>query len=602
MSRSARPLAALPDACAPGQRTSIPAPTPAPTPFAAEGETCHTSALLCAGGVLTAHYLGAPLQLVAAVVAALLVSWQILGRSRSAGDVTSRGACLATAWVGAMIVIYPLLLFLLQMARVRAGKEGIDFALFSQLVHTVRVRAALETSLIDTTWRNFLTHHFSPYLYLLGWLDHLVQAAPVTLLLVHSLSCAATLLCLGQLAQHTSPLQGGCSVRTQRYALLVCAASITLPAPRIALLWEVRDEIYALPLLLAATLLRLRGHHRRAAAALLAAILFKESLLFIVAACAGVALVQLCWPRLLSSSLGDAPSSVQRPSGITTPLLWYGGVALVALLTAALYLWILPGVLFTPTFSALGRVSTVQELFAWSALVRKGWWLTTVVVPLAPLLVTSAWYAHRSTQGLWWYLGRLTLESIPAAMLGASILLSNFQNMWQPYNYYSVLPTVLLFAALLVSMRTVPLPGRVISAALCATMVLSLVFGGRTRFPKELAALWSKPLATELSRIVPADSVVVAGDYDLTFFSQHRGVLRLSTVWQPGAVAPHFDRVVLRAADTHDTEASIPKWMKLRSQECYRSAQWIVWCATPVSAGTPPQTRGATVKTEHPTR
>lgn len=147
--------------------------------------------------------------------------------------------------VRAALILFPIYVLIIQLARIKIGTQGIDFAIFSQVIYNFSEGHGLRTSLVDYGWHHFLTHHFSPYLYILGFLNKMIEAPELLLVFFHVLAVSLSLLLAYKIFRH-------------KHSLLISYLGITLlvllPAVRISLLWEVRDEIYALPFLLGAYL------------------------------------------------------------------------------------------------------------------------------------------------------------------------------------------------------------------------------------------------------------------------------------------------------------------------------------------------------------
>jgi hypothetical protein len=79
-------------------------------------------------------------------------------------------------------------LFALQITQVWAGTQGVDFAIFAQMIDRASHDVVLETSLLGHRWVNFLTHHFSPIYYLPALLTWLGIPAPYSALTVQMVS------------------------------------------------------------------------------------------------------------------------------------------------------------------------------------------------------------------------------------------------------------------------------------------------------------------------------------------------------------------------------------------------------------------------------
>jgi Predicted membrane protein (DUF2079) len=280
--------------------------------------------LLIPAPLLVAYYLGLPLKLIVSIFFVTIGIVLYRKPSDSTAGNTSVRSLLC------LLSLYPIVVFLVQVSRWHNGTQGVDFAIFSQVVHNFSSKNELQTSLIDGQWHHFLTHHFSPYLYAVGFIDKVFNNPELLLLALHSITITSIVSTIFLIAFNLS--------KDIRVAALLATLSILLPAPRIGLLWEVRDEIFALPFLLAAFLFFLRGEHIRAVVCLVATMFFKETLL--------VASTSFCIMALAISYLNDSPNQLR------TRLL-YGGCFLFGCAGFLLYTKVLPGWLFWPTFNPL---------------------------------------------------------------------------------------------------------------------------------------------------------------------------------------------------------------------------------------------------------
>ena len=138
--------------------------------------------LLIPAPLLVAYYLGLPLKLVVSIFFVTIGIVLYRKPSDSTAENTSVRSLLC------LLSLYPIVVFLVQVSRWHNGTQGIDFAIFSQVVHNFSSKNELQTSLIDGQWHHFLTHHFSPYLYAVGFIDKVFNNPELLLLALHSIT------------------------------------------------------------------------------------------------------------------------------------------------------------------------------------------------------------------------------------------------------------------------------------------------------------------------------------------------------------------------------------------------------------------------------
>ncbi len=123
--------------------------------------------------------------------------------------------------------------------RVLAGRMGVDFALFTQCVHSIATTGVPTTSLLGDAPVNFLTHHFAPILYLPGALAAVGVRAPLALLLAQAIAFAFVLAGVYAGAR-------GLGLQAPVAAAWTLIVSVC-PNLRPELLWGVHDEVLSLP-------------------------------------------------------------------------------------------------------------------------------------------------------------------------------------------------------------------------------------------------------------------------------------------------------------------------------------------------------------------
>lgn len=507
--------------------------------------------------MLLSFYLGLPLKIGAlALLALLLVSlrWPV-----SSQRVHQFGESLLQI----LVFIYPLFVLSIQLVRLKMGGQGVDFAIFSQSVHSVSIGRQLETSLIDWKPHNFLTHHFSPYLFVAGYINAFFDSAEIVLLVLHS--CAIALL-LRQIFLLIIDHQ-----RDSSLGYLACCLAILLPAPRIGLLWEVRDEVYALPFLLLAYRSISRDNHRSAIAALIFTFFFKETLFIVAAFFSVMAIIRL---------FSESPLSCRRYAWHYALVTCAGFGAFIA------YSRLLPGWLFWPTFCAQCRISTWEQLWSWDLLKDKLYWLSTLLAPHIFLILIPLFELFK-TEG---QTGRKLLRSFvtlgaslaPASAFIGMIAISNFPASFNPYNYYSIAPSLLLLTASLRSVLSLPMPKQ--RLLLLLSCLVAVAIGPRGRFTREwnTALRSSSPIESLVEFIRPEDTII-AGDYDVTFFTRQKRVIRL---FHANRNRLPFDLIVQRKTGPAPS-ISIPlsRYLLDRSRVCFEDDNWVVRCRHGLNRG-----------------
>lgn len=332
--------------------------------------------------LLLSFYTGLPLK-IAAALAIPLLRWSTL---------------ISKKITITLIAFFPIYILLIQISRFYSGVQGIDFAIFAQSLHNFSHLGRLETSLIDYRPHNFLTHHLSPYLYLIGAINQLVDNAPVLLIVLHSISTSISLFLIYKLFSFFH--------KDKWIVLLLISLSILLPSSRLGLTWEVRDEIFAFPIIIYAYLSYFKKLHIACALSLVSLSLFKENLMLFSIFFSVMALFQC---------------NTRKP---------YILVIAFSLITFILYTRVLPNFLFLSTFDFTTRIGRINDIFTYEKLK----WLFIYLTPFAPFLILKP--------------RRLISSFIPLIPLVGAIIISNFAPMANPYNYYSFLPSQLLLLTL----------------------------------------------------------------------------------------------------------------------------------------------------------
>ena len=248
------------------------------------------------------------------------------------------------------IGFFPVFIALLQVAYFNDGYQSVDFAIFSQLIYQIVENNQFVTSLISTEWQNFITHHLSPYLIILGYISKFGISSQTTLIAAHVACVIGLVIGLFKLFSLFD--------EKRLITALLTVAAVLLPAVRIGLGWETHDELLALPFLIWSMYAHFSSQHRLKLLILLPTLLFKETL--------GLNIFGLS----VFYALDDKAS---RFSSLIT--------ALTGLTTFILYTKVFPHWLWFPTFDGLTRVSSLDQLLSLSVLYEKALWLFTTLLP-----------------------------------------------------------------------------------------------------------------------------------------------------------------------------------------------------------------------------
>lgn len=511
-------------------------------------------ALIPAFALLLLWVLGVPVRYLACFfVAALLID--ALTASRR---MRLRGHSVAS--LGLMIAGWSVTIFTVEIVRFMIADQGIDFAIFTQAMGEYAVRGEFQTSLVGTRWVNFLTHHFSPLLMVPGLMASWGINVQIVAIALHAIAIGVALWGVA------------CVGRERQLALgviAVCVGALIMhPGLRIPALWEVHDEVYAAPFVIFGILLLERGRVVNALLCLALASLCKETMFLLAAACCAGALF-----GDLSQSADHRKFSVGARWGLA-----FGAVAFVS--SFGLYAFVLPKVLFNPSFDFSARIASLQQLFDLQILRLKLWCVFTWL--LFPVLIFLA--LHRG--------GSLTCRAPRAA--GAAFVglwfqavvlaLSNFDAMWNPYTYYQVLP-VLLVGMLLIAVvpHTRLHRPSLVAAPLCLCFCFGAVQGpmGPLLQVQELSRNIS-----EVDRALPQAGVVIASDLDTGWLVGSRQVMR---TFHANRNSVRFDYIVLRKG----RREPLAGYLRTGSRPCFENDLYKVRCARPFAAADPELVRGS---------
>jgi len=438
------------------------------------------------------------------------------------------------------LISYVLLLPLSQYKLYLIGGQGVDFAIFTQAIHSFAAHGHFGVSLVGTRWHDFLTHHFSPALALPGMFCLVTKlSAPSVAILLHSVATVAALAAVYRIAAICR-----FSAPTAAFVTILLAMH---PTFRISQFWGVHDEIFAMPLLGWAFATFLTGRYATTAFLLVCTLLCKETMGLVVALMVVSFLLHL---------------RTKKCTELKKAARWLIPTAIIGLCITMAYIFVLPHWFFEPTFDGKTRICTLSQLLETSSLGQKLSCLVLVLAPIGSLPLLSR---------------QARIMLLPAVPLVGSIALSNFSEMWKPFNYYSVLPLYLCYCAGLIGVtstsviRGIFLDGRVLVALLA--MALSWgTFSSPTR--TLLKPLGSTAPAIELRTLIPSSAVVVANDYDVSFFYDYRQTTRLFHAQQ---MRVRFDFLVLRHADLE----AVPRYLLSHSQLIFKNSTWLIFRRTP---------------------
>ena len=452
------------------------------------------------------------------------------------------------------IVLFSCLLICVQYAKLKIGRQGIDFAIFSQAANNFAQGWGLVCSLIDYKEQHFLTHHFSPYLYLVGYLSRLAGDAPSNLIFLHALAIFFVLAGILTIVR--------ASGATDLAALSALMLFTLLPATRNALFWEVRDEIYALPFLVWAVVFFADDKYLKSLWCLLATLLFKETMLIAVAFVSLTIIINLALKGRLFSGLSAA----------------FACLVVVCLSGFFLYTQILPFRYFIPTFDGFTRISSLQELLIPATLHQKFWWAVDSFAPFLPFFAVGILSSRKVKPhcGIVCFLRTLFVLLLPAIPFVAVILISNFPMMYQSNLYYSVVPVSLTFVALLLALK------KCAPASLCfpvsmAAIFIALAIGPYDDIFSDLKTAWrEEPYAAKLTHLIKPTDHLILGDFDAPLFLQMRNLTRIFHARKN--ILP-FDYVIIRKDRPEKLSPYYNGWSKV----CYEDDRYQVLCAYPTA-------------------
>ena len=400
-------------------------------------------------------------------------------------------------------VIFPLTIIASQLSRVYLGEHGIDFAIFTQAIRSVRDSGVPTTTLVAPTPVDFMSHHFFPFVYILGWASRMSFPPHVIGIVAQGISLGVAIWCFYRVALAVGFQRGDAGWM----AGLVCLH----PCIRSGVSWGIHDEVFALGLIGIGMLSWVSDRYGVLALTLLSLGAFKETYLIASTIAAGVLIAR--------EFLGERRREA---------LLLFSATMMITGIGAVFYFIVRPLLpeLFESSFNPSARIATLSQ---WMI----GGKVTYVCLILGPLLFLPV----LSSAGRW-----LLLCVVP--FWGAS-LLSNFPEMYKGINYYGVVPTyVSTFAAMIavskwrrVDVVRAPVVMVLMSAlALCAGYRASPFGDVRELFVK-------KTFQPDSLNMIPQTMRVVASEFDSVFVLDKKQVVRQ---WLAERIPLTWDVILVR--------------------------------------------------------
>lgn len=440
----------------------------------------------------------------------------------------------------AIFGVFPLLFVSLvgvyQLVRVYLGEHGIDFAIFTQVIRSIRDTGIPTTSLVAPGPVNFFSHHFAPFFYILGWCSRICFRPHEIGILVQSLSVGSGIFFFYKFCRALGFSAGTAGIG----ATLLCIN----PCFRSGISWGIHDEVFAIGVIGAALYFWSVQRAVSCAVCLLLLGAFKETF-FIAGAFAGAM----------------ACLATVRVDRRINPASWiYGGVAAVMSVAAFLYFVIIPLYpdVFEMSFRPASRIASLSDLLSLSFVSSKLAFLLYLLIPLFGLPLLS-----RKGLLLW----------LCASPFWGACLVSNFAEMHKAFNYYAVVPTYVAFFASAITIKE--RWGREF-AFTPLTLFLSTCIAfssGYAASPlKPIRALMAgTPIIPDSLTMIPRHLSVVASEFDSVFILDKRSVVRL---WIAERVPTTWDVVLVRDNTREPPSNKILKGTSL----CYQDVLWKVYC------------------------
>lgn len=436
------------------------------------------------------------------------------------------------------------LVCLCQIARVYVGEHGIDFAIFTQVMRSIRDFGEPTTSLVAPEPVSFLSHHFAPFLFALGWLSRVSLPPHLIGIVFQALSVALAVHFFYKFCR-----QLGFSATTSGISTTLLCVN---PCFRSGISWGIHDEVFALGLVGGALYAWIRQRHALVLVCLVLLTLFKETFFIAVAFSALAAAIQLYVRKSASRHAVGA----------------YALLSSLAFIAAAVYFIVIPlrPDLFPMSFNAGQRLPSLQTLFSFDFLLAKAKFLVALLLPILALPLLSV-------PGLILYLC--------ASPFWGACLISTFNEMHNGYNYYTVVPTYVAFFASALTVRE-----RWGQSVKCTPTVLFLLsclaFSNGYRInPVNLIRQLTRtgPIIPDSLSMIPNNLTIVVSEFDAVFVQDKRRIVRL---WSAERIPMKWDLVLVRAGTREPPSQRLLK----QTAKCYEDTRWTIFCRKGVSLAT----------------
>jgi hypothetical protein len=422
---------------------------------------------------------------------------------------------------------------LCQIWQLRAGEQGNDFAVFSQLLNSLQTHGTFNVSMLQNGWVSFLTHHFSPG-YALALRFVWCGFEPSIALIL--LNCFAIIGISVLIVKIFKDLNVEISWIP---SLLLCI--LLHPTLRVTWFWGIRDETFALFFITLAIFYLRRERLLAALIASLPALLFKETVGLIIFCLFLGAFLD--WRRFPSRSTSMPWRTILL---LTIP----------ALIFSIFYIFF-PHLFFTPTFHASDRIGSIGSLIG-STFGAKILSFLQISLPFVVF-----WFHNLS--GIF-----LGFSCMP---LLASIFISDFSEMWKPFNYYFASVIYLLGLAGIISfLRSGESRKKLNIGVVLISISLSLSMGTMSSPKKHLKSYLKKAGAvTEAANLILPTDRVLADDWNLPLVYRTQMPTRLFGL---GSSKLAFDKVIVSTSNS----PSLPKYILNSMVVCLSNEVSTVYC------------------------
>lgn len=434
--------------------------------------------------------------------------------------------------VGVFAVAWFALLIAHMAARLELGLQGIDFAIFSQVIDSIARRGAPTGSLAISSSPNFLWHHFCAVLFVPGALAALGMRAPYAAIVFHAVGASVGFAALFATAR---------KMVGETFAAAVVIATMLASSVRPELFWGIHDETFAIAFVGLGLFFWLGGKFELAALSVALTCTCKESF-FLFAA--WFAVLAIWFHR-------DFHDVSLRPRAIRA----FVALVPIGVVATVLYFFMQP-MLLGKTFDHLDKLATREILLSPQIWFDKALYVASVLIGSFGL-------------GLFSRKGRIVLAM--ALPLVSLVMISGYAEMWRPFGYYTLVPSVIAMFAAVVSVQSLRLnvsaPAQVllVLSALCFATNLPLrdVF----RASREASGFSAESLAW-----VPADARVIVDPGAALALLHVKDLRRLA--FADGAAPSSFDFVVLRPGGWEP----LPPSLLESTIPCHPSGAWEVRC------------------------